>query len=145
MFGEVLQGEKSLEALFSDDWSGMQANTGMVKSKVKLPDISEFVPKKRLEAETLEQRQKKTAVGLTVGKGSPEKELPSSKLTLDSKLSPLVDREEEAYQKRVAERFEEGPVVKALKTATWFAICALVVWEVYINSPFFSTPPPPPI
>lgn len=34
VFGEVLQGEKSLEALFSDDWSGMQANTGMVKSKV---------------------------------------------------------------------------------------------------------------
>lgn len=34
LLGDVLQGDRSVEALFSDDWSGMQANTGMVKSKV---------------------------------------------------------------------------------------------------------------
>lgn len=32
--GDVLEGDKSVEALFSDDWSGMPANTGMTKSNV---------------------------------------------------------------------------------------------------------------
>lgn len=32
--GDVLEGDRGIEELFSDDWSGMPANTGMVKSKV---------------------------------------------------------------------------------------------------------------
>lgn len=32
--GDVLQGEKGLEALFTDDWSDMPANDGMLKSNV---------------------------------------------------------------------------------------------------------------
>lgn len=31
---EVLEGERGLEELFTDDWSDMPANEGMVKSKV---------------------------------------------------------------------------------------------------------------
>lgn len=31
---EVLEGERGLEELFTDDWSGMPANEGMVKTKV---------------------------------------------------------------------------------------------------------------
>lgn len=112
---------------------------------MELPDISTYVPKNRPEAETLEQRRKKSAVGLTIGVVPPEKEkLPNPK-DFKSKLPPLVDREQEAYAKRAAERFEEGPIVKALKTATWFAICALVAWEIYINSPWFPGAPKSPL
>lgn len=35
VLGEVLDGVKSVESLFSDDWSGMPANDGMIKSKVR--------------------------------------------------------------------------------------------------------------
>lgn len=34
--GDVLEGDRGIEALFSDDWSGMPANDGMVKSDVSL-------------------------------------------------------------------------------------------------------------
>lgn len=112
--------------------------------QMDLPDLADYVPKQREEAETFEQRTKKTAVGLTIGEVSPEKRT-SPLQNIDSKLSPLVDREKEAALKRKAETFEEGPVVKALKTATWCCVVALVAWEVYINSPFFPAPTPPPI
>lgn len=112
-----------------------------------LPDLTGFKPSKRAEA-SLEQREKKTAVGLTVGIGNKndakDEKLPD--LTgFESKLTPIVDREAERLAKTAAERFEEGPIVKALKTATWFSICTLVLWEVYINSPWFQAPTPPPI
>lgn len=111
-------------------------------SQVPLPDISEFKPSKRAES-TLEQREKKTAVGLVVG--ADDDAVPASRLDgFQSKLTPIVDREEERRKKSAAERFEEGPIVKGLKTATWFSICTLVLWEVYINSPFFTPPETPP-
>lgn len=71
--------------------------------------------------------------------------VPGSLSGFKSKLPPIVDREEERLALSAAERFDEGPIVKGLKTATWFSICALVSWEVYINSPLFQPPPPPPI
>eukprot|EP00752_Nemacystus_decipiens_P001360 g1349.t1 len=140
--GDVLEGDRRVEELFTDDWSGMPANTGMVKSDVPLPDISEFKPTRRAET-TLEQREKKTARGLVVGAAADA--VPASRLDgFESKLTPIVDREEERRKKSAAERFEEGPIVKALKTATWFSICTLVLWEIYINSPFFTPPASPP-
>ncbi|CAM9420032.1 unnamed protein product, partial [Hapterophycus canaliculatus] len=111
---------------------------------VALPDITEFKPTRRAE-KTLEQREKKTAVGLLVG-AADDDAVPASRLAgFESKLTPIVDREEERRKKSAAERFEEGPVIKALKTATWFSICTLVLWEIYINSPWFHTPESPPI
>lgn len=112
--------------------------------QVDLPDFADFVPKQRKEAENFEQRTKKTATGLTIGEAPPERRA-SPLQNIDSKLPPLVDREKEAAERRKAETFEEGPVVKALKTATWFSVVALVAWEIYINSPFFPAPTPPPI
>ncbi|CAM9910291.1 unnamed protein product [Ectocarpus sp. 8 AP-2014] len=148
--GDVLEGDRKVEALFSDDWSGMPANTGMTKSNVPLPDISEFKPSRRAES-TLEQREKKSAVGLVVGPGDGNDDdddddaVPASRLAgFESKLTPIVDREEEWRKKNAAERFEEGPIVRGLKTATWFSICTLVLWEVYINSPWFHAPESPP-
>ncbi|CAN0338448.1 unnamed protein product [Ectocarpus sp. 13 AM-2016] len=145
--GDVLEGDRSVEALFSDDWSGMPANTGMTKSNVPLPDISEFKPSRRAES-TLEQREKKSAVGLVVGAGDGNDDddaVPASRLAgFESKLTPIVDREEEWRKKNAAERFEEGPIVRGLKTATWFSICTLVLWEIYINSPWFHAPESPP-
>ncbi|CAM9709819.1 unnamed protein product [Ectocarpus fasciculatus] len=145
--GDVLEGDRSVEALFTDDWSDMPANTGMTKSNVPLPDISEFKPSKRAES-TLEQREKKTAVGLVVGAGDSNDDddaVPASRLAgFESKLTPIVDREEEWRKKNAAERFEEGPIVRGLKTATWFSICTLVLWEIYINSPWFHAPESPP-
>lgn len=38
--GDVLEGDRGVEALFSDDWSDMPANAGMVKSNVSLTIIS---------------------------------------------------------------------------------------------------------
>lgn len=35
--GDVLEGERGIEALFSNDWSDMPANDGMVKTSVSLP------------------------------------------------------------------------------------------------------------
>lgn len=110
--------------------------------QVALPDITKFKPTKRAET-TLEQREKKTAVGLTIGKGADEDKIPASLTGFESKLPPIVDREEERLAKSAAERFDEGPVVKGLKTATWFSICTLVLWEIYINSPLFHTPESP--
>lgn len=117
-----------------------------------LPDIATFKPTKRAET-TLEQREKKTAVGLTIGgkgKGVSDDDTgdsaPLKNLSgFESKLPKIVDREEERLAKSAAERFDEGPIVKGLKTATWFSICTLVAWEIYINSPWFHTPEPPPI
>ena len=34
--GDVLEGDRGIEALFSDDWSDMPANDGMIKSNVSL-------------------------------------------------------------------------------------------------------------
>lgn len=111
--------------------------------KIALPDITEFKPTRRAET-TLEQREKKTARGLVVG--AADDAIPASRLAgFESKLTPIVDREEEQRKKSAAERFEEGPIVKGLKTATWFSICTLVLWEVYINSPWFTPPDSPPI
>lgn len=112
--------------------------------QVALPDITTFKPSKRAES-TLEQREKKTAVGLMIGKQNDEQDedaVPNLS-GFESKLPPLVDREEERLARSAAERFEEGPIVKGLKTATWFSICSLVLWEIYINSPWFHTPEPP--
>ena len=41
--GDVLEGDRGVEALFSDDWSDMPANAGMVKSNVSLTFISYHV------------------------------------------------------------------------------------------------------
>lgn len=110
--------------------------------QVALPDITKFKPTKRAET-TLQQREKKTAVGLTIGKGADEDKTPASLKGFESKLPPIVDREAERLAKSAAERFDEGPIVKGLKTATWFSICTLVLWEIYINSPWFHAPEPP--
>lgn len=107
-----------------------------------LPDIADYKPKKRAES-TLKQREKTTAVGLVVG---GDDAVPASRLDgFQSKLTPIVDREEERRLKSAAERFEEGPIVKGLKTITWFSICTLVLWEIYINSPWFHAPESPPV
>lgn len=37
--GDVLEGDRGIEALFSEDWSGMPANDGMVKSDVSLESV----------------------------------------------------------------------------------------------------------
>lgn len=90
-------------------------------------------------------------MGLTIGKKKTDKAVAQKTSTVPnldgfkSKLPPIVDREEEERARSAAERFEEGPVIKALKTATWFAICALVAWEIYINSPLFTAPGGAPI
>lgn len=109
-----------------------------------LPDIGEFKPTKRAEI-TLEQREKKNAVGMTIGAKKIDSDAdsgatPPSLVGFQSKLPPIVDREEERLARSAAERFQEGPVVKALKTITWFSICTLVLWEIYINSPWFHAP-----
>lgn len=38
--GDVLEGDRGVEELFTDDWSDMPANTGMVKSNVSFPLLS---------------------------------------------------------------------------------------------------------
>eukprot|EP00903_Cladosiphon_okamuranus_P019109 g17582.t1 len=145
--GDVLERDRQVEELFTDDWSDMPGNAGMVKSNVPLPDISEFKSTRRAET-TLEQREKKTARGLVVGAAAAAEDdaaVPASRLSgFESKLTPIVDREEERRKKSAAERFEEGPIVKGLKTVTWFSICTLVLWEIYINSPWFTPPASPP-
>lgn len=116
-------------------------------AQVALPDIADFKPTKRAE-KTLEQREKNTAVGLVVGGGGSDDDdaVPASRLDgFESKLTPIVDRAEERRLKTAAERFEEGPIVKGLKTITWFSICTLVLWEIYINSPWFHAPESPPV
>ena len=94
------------------------------------------------------QKEKETT-GPIIGSGNGDDSdgdvVPGSISSFKSKLPPIVDREEERRVLSAAERFDEGPVVKGLKTATWFSICALVAWEVYINSPLFNTPASPPI
>lgn len=54
-----------------------------------------------------------------------------------SKLSPLTGTGPDQAQLSAAERFNEGDLVRWSKTATWFAIVALVVWEIYIHTPLF--------
>lgn len=118
--------------------------------QVDLPDISTYKPRSRPVAGDYSQREKKTAVGLTVG-GAPivkrgakagkdrDMGIPENFASYKSKLPELKE------EKRKSERFEEGFVVKTLKSATWFCVIALVAWEIYINSPLFTRAPPPPI
>lgn len=118
--------------------------------QVDLPDISTYQPKSRPVAGDYSQREKKTAVGLTVG-GKPilkkgaktdkdrDMGIPESFASYKSKLPELKE------EKRKSEKFEEGFVVKTLKSSTWFGVIALVAWEIYINSPLFPRTPPPPI
>lgn len=123
-------------------------------SQVDLPDISTYEPKSKPVPESYEQREKKTAVGLTI-EGKPafkekdkvgrnrDMDVPESFAGYKSKLPPTYNREQEAREKRAAQKFEEGVVVRAIKTGTWFSIVALVVWEIYINSPLFERGAPP--
>lgn len=39
--GDVLEGDRGVEALFTDDWSDMPANTGMVKTSVSVPCVQQ--------------------------------------------------------------------------------------------------------
>jgi hypothetical protein len=58
-----------------------------------------------------------------------------------SQLTPITGSgPEKRRELSAAERFQEGGLIQSLKTATWFALVALVAWEVYLHSPLFKPP-----
>eukprot|EP00953_Heterococcus_sp_UTEX-ZZ885_P009240 5466-Heterococcus_DN1.PRE.3 len=99
-----------LTQLFTDDWDGMQAPKGMEKKG----------------AAAAASKDKPTL---------PDLKNYQSQLTPITGLGPEKRRELSA-----AERFQEGGLIQSLKTATWFALVALVAWEVYLHSPLFKPP-----
>mmetsp|Transcript_10601 Transcript_10601/g.15890 ORF Transcript_10601/g.15890 Transcript_10601/m.15890 type:complete len:181 (-) Transcript_10601:39-581(-) len=58
---------------------------------------------------------------------------------LKSELSEF-QKPKRAREKSAAEKFSEGNPIKVLKIVTWFAVLALVGWEIFLHSPFFTPP-----
>jgi hypothetical protein len=114
--------------LFDDDWSGMQPPPQAKGKQQKTKRARDAQP---------------SPLDATVDT-SDLPELLADAANYKSKFPSLEELNQTPKRELSwAEQFQEGGLINALKAFTWFALLALVAWEVYLHSPLFTPPVKP--
>lgn len=128
-------GDRSLERLMDFD-KMIEKDGGRSSDVVDLPDFDEVISRRKQRDAMREGRVEDAAALIdTSGMGK--------KAARDVERRALAaERERELAEEQRKSPFADLNVLKVLENGAWVGIGSLVLWEFYINSPFFDRAAP---
>ena len=119
------------------DFDKMIEQDGGADKVVDLPDFDEVIARRK-QREAMQEGRVQDAAMLIDTQGMGKKAAKNAQRRADA----IAEAEKAEAEKSPFEGLEDLNILKLLENGAWVGIGLLVLWEFYINSPFFDRAAP---